>query len=545
MKKIFIIILSLFAIISCSEELDTKPTGDSLTPEMVSEGAQLSPARAEAGLGGMYALLNEYRGVYRWQSDFGYPGLMTKLEHSGDNVVSTTHGYNWFNRDMQLMRRKKPDTAPVLFWNYGYKYVKAANDIILALDPKDESLKGSIGQAYAMRAFAYHMLVQMFQQTYKGNESALGVPIVTDQTEATKLSDNPRAPLSEVYALILEDLGKAIEYLPDGEAKAKNFISKAVAYGLRSRVHLTMNNWAEAAADAQKAIESTSATPFTIEDASIPNFDDVATGSNSMWGIIITQEDAVTKTGIANWTSMFTSFPFGNGGYTTLVGTWKRINRLLHSKISDTDVRKGWWAYQRVVVGKDKKTGKDVFGWTSPQVHKAYPDHERYIASKFAPHTVTKFAPNEKDVLSKVNAVDFQLMRVEEMYYNLAEAKAMGGDLAGAKSVLENFVKTYRDPQYSINVASAKDFQDEIYFQKRIEFWGEGISWFDMMRMKKGIERVDIDNKKTGGYPVLTRFNVPAADPILILQLPLSEEQANKAIEGNNNPEGTEPKDMI
>lgn len=543
MKRISIILIALLALVGCSEDdITVEPRGDKLTPEMVQEGAQVSKDRSEAGLGGMYAQLTANRAVYNSQTDYGYPTLASMLEHAGDGVVSRMHGYNHYWRGLRLKERSKSESRPTYFWNHSYKYIKLANDIIGSLDPKDESVRSSIGQAYAFRAFSYMFLAQVFQFTYKGNEDKPCVPIVTNETDPATLSNNPRATVQEVYDLILADLGKALELLPDGEASAKNFISKAVAYGLRSRAYLVMNKWAEAAADAQAAIDATSATPFTIEDCSVPNFDDVATGSNTMWGIIITEQDAVTKGGITNWTSMFTSFCWGSGGYTTLVNTYKRINTRLFDKISDTDIRKGWWAYERL----EDENGK-LIGYTSPAIKKAYPDDYEWIAAKLKryPHTTAKFAPNDKDLSSKVNAVDFQLMRVEEMYYNLAEAKAMGGDVAGAKQVLENFVKTYRDPSYVCNATSSQAFQDEIYLQKRIEFWGEGISWFDMMRMKKGLDRVDVATKNDGGYPTLSRFNVAPDDPILLLQIPLSEEQANKAIEGNNNPKGTEPKDMF
>lgn len=545
MKKILYVMAvgAMLLTTSCQSYLDeVQPTGSTLSLEQLKGGAELSPDRALAGVVGMYAYLNS-RSVYAMQGDFGYPSFISRLEHAGDNVVSTTHGYNWFNRELRLTEfQSKTSTTPGWAWSAFYREIKLANDIIRNYEGTKEAIYlRAVGQAHAQRAFAYLHLAQLFQKTYKGNEDALCVPIVTEKTTPEESTNNKRATVREIYSLILSDLEKSTVLLKGYVPEAKNAISEAVAYGLRARTHMLMHEFAKAAEDAQKAIEISGATPYSIEDCSVPNFDDVQQSINALWGIIITKEDYVTKTGIANWTSMFTSLCFGSGGYTTLVGTYKMINTRLFDLIPETDVRRGWWAYEEI--DTVNSSGKPIKGYTSPIMRKAYPKDFGWVAAEHLPLTVLKFAPTEKKLDKQENSVDFMLMRVEEMYYILAEAKAMAGDFAGGKQVLENFVKTYRDPGFTSKAGDAKALQDEIYLQKRIEFYGEGISWFDMIRMGKGIDRIDVAGKNDGGYPPLTRFNVPAGDPIFVLQIPESEEQANKAIV--NNPLATEPKDMI
>lgn len=540
MKKISILLcgaaLAVFAS-GCQKQFeDIQPNGSRLSLEQLQTGAKLSATRAGAGIPGMFAQLNTYNSVYNIQGDFGYPSFICRLEHAGDNVVSTTHGYNWFAGDLRHSNfQDKNSTVSNWAWVATFKNIKLANDIIApnkALKD-DDAIKPTLGQALAMRAWDYFLLAQLYGKTYQGNESSLCVPIVSEDTSADVIANNPRKTVKEVYDFILSDLNQAVDLLKGFKPDTKAQISEAVAYGIRCRVHMVMGNWAKAEADAKKAI-SLSGKPFGIEDCSVPNFDDVQAASNAMWGVIITQEDDVTKTGIANWTSMFTSLCFGSGGYTTMVNTYKMINTRLWSLIPESDVRRDWWTWQQV---GDK--------YTSPLLHKAYPKYEGYLAGKLLPFSVVKFAPNNKNLEDEVNAVDFMLMRVEEMYYNLAEAQIMGGNIAAGKATLVNFVKQYRDPKYNPTANTAKELQDEIYFQKRVEFWGEGISWFDMLRMKKGIDRVDVASKTTGGYPKLTRFNVPAGDATFTFQIPEIEEQSNKAIEGNNNPAYVAPKDMI
>ena len=84
------------------------------------------------------------------------------------------------------------------------------------------------------------------------------------------------------------------------------------------------------------------------------------------------------------------------------------------------------------------------------------------------------------------SAVSVPLMRVEEMWFIEAEAMAQLGDIDGAIGVLTTFMKTYRNPKYSF---PGGDIIDEIFFQKRVELWGEGLNYFDYKRLNKPVTR--------------------------------------------------------
>lgn len=560
MNRLYTIFLAVtaFTLISCQDEFDkVAPSGSQLDPGQVEGGSHLSPDAAEARLRGMYNQLNARNGIFNSQDDFGYPSFACRLEHAGDNVVSTTQGYNQFSGELRLADfQDNQSSGSIWAWKATYENIILANELIDANKNLTTSFgKVLAGQAYAMRAWDYFLLAQLFGKNYPGNEDTPCVPVKTDEDFRETLYSNPRKTVREIYEFILKDLQTAAEKLKGYAPEPKNHISEAVVYGMRSRVYMVMNRWEEAAADAQKAIELSSAKPFTIEDCSIPNFDKLEDADNAMWGIIITPKDPVTMSGIANFTSMFTSLCFGSGGYTNEVGTYKLLNTRVWNRIPKSDIRKQWWAEPyKVVVVNEKTQKKDTITLVKSELlHNAYGksnvlkkgNDEKYLSRELFPYAVVKFAPTKKDLANKDNSDDFFLMRVEEMYYNLAEAKAMAGHLEEGAKILNDFVKTYRDPEYSKTFKNAAELQDEVYFQKRIEFFGEGISWFDMKRMNKGIDRVDVEKNDNGGYPELTRFNVPAGDPIFTWQIPLSEEQANKAIKGHNNPAYTAPKDQI
>ena len=92
-------------------------------------------------------------------------------------------------------------------------------------------------------------------------------------------------------------------------------------------------------------------------------------------------------------------------------------------------------------------------------------------------------------------AVDWPMMRVEEMYLIEAEAVGMSQSEAEGIAKLEAFMKEYRDPEYSYAKASStfsegfvKNFQEEVLYQKRVEFWGEGVGFFDAKRIRPGMK---------------------------------------------------------
>ena len=75
-------------------------------------------------------------------------------------------------------------------------------------------------------------------------------------------------------------------------------------------------------------------------------------------------------------------------------------------------------------------------------------------------------------------------MRVEEMLLIQAEGLIKSGQTAAGVQVLNDFVRTYRDPQYNAE-ATGRKIEDEVWFQRRVELWGEGFSNSDTRRLGK------------------------------------------------------------
>ena len=527
---------------SCSD-LDTNPSGSTMSDGQLNEVLAQDPSKLKSEVSGMYANMIEYGAITQWYGtgqprhyDFGYASTMMMMDASGQDEPSQVSGYNWYNKPLRFVDRTANSETTYFIWNQCYKNIKVANDVLKSVDLENLSdvAKSYVGQAYAMRAFEYFTLIQLYQFTYKGHEDAAGVPIVTEKTAEAEANNNPRAAVKDVYKQIMDDLNIAIDYLTDSRS-AKSEINRQVAYGLRARVNLVMQNWSDAATDAKKAAEGY--TPLSKDAAAAPGFNDVS-ASNWIWGNIVDESNDIVKFGILNFPSMMCSFT-GNGYSPTYA--CRMINSKLWKEIPSTDVRKGWWIDENlnspivnpkyVVHQEDEDEDGNVVKYLA-----VYNQTGDEVADITEPYTNVKFGAYKNQYGNELNACDIPLMRVEEMILIQAEATAMGGNVEEGKRILENFVRTYRDPSYTCNATTAEGVQDAVWFQRRVELWGEGFSFTDLLRLKKPLDRTGAN------YEVSVRFNLPAESPIFLYLIPEDEENHNEALVGNNNPVVAVPK---
>lgn len=210
---------------------------------------------------------------------------------------------------------------------------------------------------------------------------------------------------------------------------------------------------------------------------------------------------------------------------------------MLYDKIPSTDVRKKWWL--------DSDTASsylDSLTWTDYAKNITYKGQEipgaviTDVKVKMEPYANVKFG-QRSGVGEAVNDGDWCLMRAEEMILLRAEALAKAGDLPAGKTVLEDFVKTYRNPAYTSTASTLADFENEVWLQRRIELWGEGFAMADVMRLGKNVVRYHPG--KATNVPEDYQFNISANDPWLLLRFVQRETTNNVAIVQNTG--GTQP----
>ncbi|MCD7936113.1 MAG: RagB/SusD family nutrient uptake outer membrane protein [Tannerellaceae bacterium] len=523
--KAFSLIASLFFMFGCVD-MDLNPADSIYTQDQKDDLLNSSPDRLVADVNGLYSGLIKYASIYNWANatrhfDFGYAAACMIFDSSGMDMPAENSGYNWFLTPARFLDRTKTNEFGYFLWLLFYSHMRTANDILATIPSgvEDATLKAYRGQALASRAFDYLNLVQMYQFTYVGHENELAIPLVDENTSGQDATENGRATVKEIYDLIISDLNEAIEILEGYSRTNKGLINQNVAYGLRARAHLLMNNWDQAASDAANALSGY--TPYSIEEVSKPSFNDISAGS-WIWGLVVSETNDIVRSGLLNFPSHMCSFT-GNGYAPGYAGRY--INNTLWEQIPETDVRKGWWIdenfYSPIV----------DYDWTA-----TYNGVEYGVEDWFgwqAPYLNVKFGPYQDIYDNATNACDFPMMRAEEMYLIMAEAQAMGGNPGTAKSTLESFIRTYRDPAYVCPASDAAGIREEVWFQRRVELWGEGFSFFDMMRLKKPLKRTGTN------FDAQLSYDLPAESDIFLWIIPEEEENTNTSI--INNPVMTTP----
>ena len=525
--KISTMVLGGLMLASCSDIDEQIYSGGAFNKEQSQDIVNAIPTRVEATFNGMFTFMGNPAQNYgtRFSSarpdDFGFIMMALSQDLEGADMIGADNGYNWFSAACEYSSRTPSYANPYIRYVTPYTLIGMVKDILATIpeDTEDASLINMKAQAKALRAYSYLSLAPYFQGSYETSKDKPCVPVLSDSVDVT---NNPRATVEQVYNVIVEDLTWAIDHL-DETRSSKAYVNANVAYGLRARAYLAMGKGAEAAADAEKAMQGYE--PASIAEVSVPTFCDMEE-HNWIWAIDIT-DDQANYYGYATAPSWLSSV--SGDGYGVSCGTTAMINKLLWDKIPATDVRKGWWIDENL----HSPNWADLTWGTAKGDEIATLTIEN-VKIELPPYTNIKFGM-KSGIGSTLNNNDWPLMRVEEMILIQAEGYAISGNEAKAKEILTNFVKTYRDPNYTI--PSGRTLRDEIWFQRRVELWGEGFAVSDARRLNKPIVRFHGPN--TTNYADAFQFNIAADDGWLNMRFPQSEKDNNSAIVDNT--EGSLP----
>ncbi len=525
MKNIFKYIALSVAIVgilsSCIKE--TFPLSSTATSEQIGASA----TALDASMSGLPAQLSQSYPVWgsgtQFEPDMGYPSFMMQFtELLGDIYpLGPNSGYDWF-RSWNTNKNMGPTTNwTYIPWRALYMFIKSANDIIAAVDETtaSDNLLGYAGMAYAYRAYWYYFAMNMYEPAeneYTDCSSVLGltVPYVSEKTAEADGKNNPRVPHDDMVKYILSDLDKAEQFLSNFTPTSRVFPDLSVVYGIRAKVCMTDKQYSEAATYARKAIDAFGGTPVTEAQ-----WHDVNTGFNThnqawMW---YTTYSAESMGNLCNWLGWASAE--ADWGYSSL--TYPSIDKALYDRIPDTDWRKHSWVDPAYYDYYDYKTVRGQ-EWIE--------EHPAYLSLKF------RCVNGDFETYSVGGACDVPMMRVEEMYYIEAEAKGLQ-NLSDGISALNAFVSQYRQPDYECKAASVEDFEDEILFQKRVEFWGEGTAFFDAKRMRAGVTQAYPGTNAPGD---IFKLNCNGIKPNWNYVIPQSEVDNNIALKDKNNPNPTD-----
>lgn len=526
--KLILASVAALALASCSKIESIAPESGTMLASQVQETNTALPERAEASFTGMFTSIGEPAKMYSTPDDWEFLMILFCNDLEGADAIMPDSGYNWFSVCGEYSSRAKTYRNPAIRYRAPYNMISSVNTFITSFPDgtSDAKTLNMIAQALCLRAYSYMLLAPDYQFTYSVAKDKPCVPIVTPET--VDFTQNPRATVAEVYDFIVSDLSSAIEALETPEIAAvgrtsKMYINANVARGLRARAYLTMGKYDEAYDDAVAAAKGYE--PASIEEMSKPAFYDI-NEHNWIWGYDMTADLAQNYiyATTSSWLRSFSAY-----GYTPACQCYCYINPLLYNKIPSSDVRKGWWVDENL-----QSANLDGLSWPGFD-DVAHADDGGDTKTEYLPYTNVKFGCNT--IGTTTNDEDMPLMRVEEMILIQAECKAQKQDVDGAKAIIESFVKQYRDPDYSWDDNPGKTAIDKIWFQRRVELWGEGFYVHDMHRLNKPLVRF-IDKDCTD-VPDAFRFNMAADDQWFLMRFPQGETNTNFAIvdnEGGNLP---------
>ena len=456
MKKILFNIILAASLCGCSNFLE---------PDSPSEYVPKSAdALNEMLLGDAYPLANSTC-LFNFHN-----ALDDDIEMSEDCIMQTStlgitglqYVYSWDPQMFDLY----PAQSSINVWSTYYQYILGTNAALDYLDDvsgSDEDKAYVAAQAYALRAFFYFNLVNLFGEPYNHNKDADGVPLKLASGLSSSLEK--RESVAKVYEQIVNDLNAAEENflaLPAARQKKSGYrINLPAVQLLHARVCLHMEDMEGAVRYAKKVIEDWGYELYDLksfekkttivagEDASYPNyvtFDNPETiwvyGNAADFRGIIGGQDKMEDG---------TTYAYFVNASQDLIACYE-----------DEDLRKTLYLVE------------ELRGPLSAKPEQLKPAEGHYL-------------PWSKCVMQYNNAVKYNTefgmsLRLSEAYLILAEAVCDTDETLALEMINNLREKRYAENEdYEVHY-SGEDLLNFIREERRRELCFEGQRWFDLRR---------------------------------------------------------------
>lgn len=536
MKKIISVFaisaMTMTCLTGCIESVDTSESG-SLTPAQAAE----APDAFQGFVDGLTADMMEPKqnggATNPNPFDFGYASFSIIRDMLGHDMIAHG-GYDWYRRwyDLNVGDNGMAGmtTRCRYTWGVPYTYINNCNNVIAMGKTDLENRKVGTGIAYAYRALMYmHLATWYCTKPYNMDKQAPTAVLVTDETEPDAAISNPRATNEDMWAQIMSDLDHAEEYLKN-EAFNVYLPNLSFIYGLKARAYLEMEDWPNAEKYAQLAQQG---HPM-MSEAEYVNKDGGFTTANSSWIFALQTKSTYHimqwVEAEVGWGSQWCLEMLVGPGYASTYGGVHTIDRHLFESIPESDFRKQLWVDFKYNYNLQDENGNPDDAMKQKQIDSlvryAYNNDRRYAEA--ISNTGVACATNVGGLCLKFRCkggdegrsnqyigwlVDIPIMRSEEMRLIEIEAVARQDEGRG-RQMLEEFAKS-RDPKFvygthneSYGNRSTSALINEIWWQRRVELWGEGFASLDLKRLNKGVIR----SYKNTSHIDLRRYNSYTAD---------------------------------
>jgi len=485
---------------ACSEDfLENRPTSF-ISNDDLGETALINPSIVEANLRGIYnQMVSAGIGGTSAQEDFGHKSFDMMSDLLSSDLAQVGARYNRFVGFANYVSTQDNTISIPNYtaWRFYYRIINSANLIIAAnggndIIPESDAVKGVLGQAKTIRAFAYFYLSQYYAIKYDASAEIL--PLYINAGEPGKA----KSTMGDVYTQMIADLNSAISFMNGYARPNKASINQNVAKGILAYVYASMGQSDENKLAKKLADEVINSGEFTMMDAAEVTGGFTALSTPGwMWGFDIT---IANDLGLVSWHGFMDYYSYSYQA----VGNFRGIDAGLYAKINANDIR------------------KQQFGDPSGPTFAAGAD-PLIPANKF-------FNLNKVHFGQLPITDDYVYMRVAEMYLLSAEMSAVEGDDAAAKSrlkeVLAKRFSNSTDYAY-VDALSGQALVDEVVLNTKIEFLAEGKSYLLMKRRK-------LSNTRGGNHLNRVGETISYDDPIMTFEIHQREITDNPLITKGN-----------
>lgn len=476
MKKILyasLIGLSALSFTGCNHLLDIKPV-NSMIPVSVED--------YEAVLVGGYP-----KQEFFMKTELMTDNVYANLYCTYDPPKNQEPWYVWAST------HQLPDEENDAYWGQLYQSVYYANTVLdefekrTPSDSEKELFEMVKGEAYALRAYSYFYLVNLYADVYsKENLDKPGVPMPLSAEDVHKNThDNVREPIGKVWEQIVNDLNEATKYLAGKTPKNKFRFDNTSLELLKARVYLFMENWDAAIAAAGNVIGIKTLYDMNSLQSRIEE-----EGKSKVFGLTYGLLDAGYEKEV-----LFFTGGRGNGNifyYSTQV--FKPVEELL--TLCDLDGRQDYRRYiyesfSDLSTNEGKEAGPTTYHMYGYQGGKYY-----YIGLKLS---------------------EAYLIRAEAYARRNREANDLENSLKDLNDLLVKRIADYTDLTVA-DFDGAESILQRIWYERRLELAFEGgMRWFDLRRQgKPEIRHI---------YQTGTEYVLNQGDLRYVLQIPESEQK--------------------
>lgn len=461
MKKYIYLLAVIFALTSCTDELNQLPLSQGTIENFYATPGDFVQARNAT-----YSLAFHGAGTY------GYANRVLNLsETRSDNLLATTLASRDWEGINSFYTSISSNTYVKEAYTSNYSAINKANQLLEKIAEKGDQIftnpadkAAMVAEARFLRAFCYFDLVRWFGK----------VPLIEKTVTAPEAAKIPRTPVADVYKLIISDLELAIpDLLPTYDAANFGRVTKYGAKALLGLVYMTRSSPTYGIDGATLGLSEW--------DKAYQQLNDIKT--SGLFALSTDYEPIFKLEGLANKENVLTipytqSLPLAVGGnfmvelgyepYFASVGLSvqgsleaRPISTGFLNLFAATDKRKIYGIATNYTVASGTYKGS----YTLP-VFKKYIDPARY-------------GNGREDW-----GVDFMVTRYTDVLMLMAECTLHGG--GGSQAEVDDIVNKVRT-RAGVAANASNITLDDLFTERRKEFFSEGTRWFDLIRSGKAV----------------------------------------------------------